>query len=683
MAGEEANDTRPGDSLQQKDGDAKSAEVSTSGSAGLRVNDSLSQGKVLFKPSRGNQVTWYICGPTVYDATHIGHARTYLSFDIIRRILEDYFGYEVFYVMNVTDVDDKIIKRARTNHLLAEYRRSATDAQQQVQQEELKLQQLQTSEAGLSDAATWLQEGPPEEAVRRILQKGGDALAAALDESHGHTVTDHAIFREHGRKYEKEYFDNMARLGVKPPHVVTRVTEYVPAIVAYVEKIVERGFAYALPPVGDGPAEERNSSVYFDTTAFQKAGHAYGKLCPHKVGSAALAAESEANFSNKEKRHPNDFALWKGRPGWHIECSAMASEIIGDIVDIHSGGVYLNYTARQIRLLFLLQAWDKRSEQPMEFGEKAMGNAISTDKLLKNFAQNVQVALREAGDEGEERWDEAEKRLHARLADAQLKVRERLEDNFDTRGAMDALCDLITAVQKRRPRALLLRACSSFITKILSVFGVEEESGAGGGGGASKEDVVAPVLDAFRDFRDEVRRSARQGGADLKATLTLALALTRRDETMLALSRRNVGCLYESHSVDGALPCAQETLLALTDRVRDDTMVELGVRFEDRPDGAPCVQVKELEKWEVAAVPPSEAMKQTKKYGAYDEQGVPSSDAEGKPLSGKAQKGAKKEFDKQAEAHKKYLEKVQEEPAFLESLRAEISALSDQLTSPR
>lgn len=77
--------------------------------------------KEVFVPQAGRRVTWYNCGPTVYDASHMGHARTYLSFDILRRVIQNYFGYDIFYVMNITDIDDKIIKRARQNHLYQQY----------------------------------------------------------------------------------------------------------------------------------------------------------------------------------------------------------------------------------------------------------------------------------------------------------------------------------------------------------------------------------------------------------------------------------------------------------------------------------------------------------------------------------------------------------------------------------
>ena len=146
---------------------------------------------------------------------------------------------------------------------------------------------------------------------------------------------------------QAEFMEDMDALGVRPADVMTRVSEYIPEIVAYIEKIVANGLAY-----------ESKGSVYFDTQAFRAKGHVYGKLSPWAVGSAALAAEGESDFETKEKRSSQDFALWKaakpgepfwdspwgrGRPGWHIECSAMASSILGHKIDVHSGGQDLRF----------------------------------------------------------------------------------------------------------------------------------------------------------------------------------------------------------------------------------------------------------------------------------------------------------------------------------------------------
>lgn len=98
----------------------------------LRLFNSLTRQKELFVPLNGNNVQWYSCGPTVYDASHMGHARSYISFDILRRVLTDYFGYNVLYVMNITDIDDKIIRRARQQHLYAGY--ADADAERTLEQ---------------------------------------------------------------------------------------------------------------------------------------------------------------------------------------------------------------------------------------------------------------------------------------------------------------------------------------------------------------------------------------------------------------------------------------------------------------------------------------------------------------------------------------------------------------------
>jgi len=219
-----------------------------------------------------------MCGPTVYDHSHMGHAKTYVCSDILRRILTDYFGYNVKLCMNITDIDDKIIMRAN----------------------ERKLE-----------------------------------------------------FSEFSRSQETEFLNDCEALNIRLPSVITRVSEYVPEIVDYIKKIIDNGYAY-----------ESNGSVYFDVLKFDAAeNHKYAKLEPTNFGNLELLKEGEGALTGEgavsEKKNEQDFALWKkskegepfwdspwgtGRPGWHIECSAMASSIFKEHpIDIHSGGIDLKF----------------------------------------------------------------------------------------------------------------------------------------------------------------------------------------------------------------------------------------------------------------------------------------------------------------------------------------------------
>ena len=229
----------------------------------LVVMNSLTRTKTRFIPKDPNKVLWYQCGPTVYSDSHIGHARTYVSLDIIKRITKDYLNYNVVLVQNVTDIDDKIIIRSNEQKI---------------------------------------------------------------------------PFDELARKYEDEYNDDMLKLGVPPPDIVTRVSEFIPDIVKYIQVLVDKGIAYAA-----------GGSVYFSTKDFEAQGHTYGKLMPESIGNVQLIAEGEgALVENSDKKATGDFVLWKktkihadgmfepswespwgpGRPGWHIECSVMANSDI-------------------------------------------------------------------------------------------------------------------------------------------------------------------------------------------------------------------------------------------------------------------------------------------------------------------------------------------------------------------
>lgn len=760
--------------------------VQEAAGSGLCIYNSLIDEKVPFIPAAGpssKQITWYTCGPTVYDAAHMGHARNYVTFDIVRRVLEDYFGYNCLFVMNVTDVDDKIILRARRNYLLQQYRNEPKDgaavyayalaavesalAKQNSKVEEAKAMQLAGAQADdkkdsrcQADLATALKNeehkagrvqavltdlkaiSAASATMDQVLSVAGDFVSDVLDKEKGAGVTDASIYRAHAARYEREFMEDMTALRCRPPSVLTRVSEYIPEIIQYVQRIVDNGMAY-----------EANGSVYFDTAKFRSCGHTYGKLKPWAVGSALLAAEGESNFETSEKRSPMDFALWKaskpgepfwespwgnGRPGWHIECSAMASSVLGQRMDIHSGGEdlrfphhdnelaqaeahyhhegcqqWVNYflhsghleieglkmskslknfitirdalqsfSARQLRLMFVMQPWNK----PMVYGEQARGEMRAREAQLKNFFQNVEVAVRAAGDPitTSSKWEAPELTLAAALQTAQKSVDSCLLDNINTSGALDALGELIKATNiylakqqtdGRSCQSLLLTQITSYVTRILSVFGVVEPvadkpglgEATGAGAGDSK---TAPILDAFAAFRDEVR----------------ALGKARAEP---------------------------KEVLSVCDRVRDETLVDLGVRLEDRPDGKavwklddPAVlrseqaerarlvaeaaakklreqidrKGKELDKLVGLAALPSIEVALSDKYSKWDEvTGEPTHNKDGQELDAKAKDKAKKEVEKAKKAREPLVKKLAEDPQYLNTLSKEIEALRTQL----
>ena len=228
----------------------------------IRLHDTLAHEKVELVPRDPQRVSIYVCGPTVYEVPHVGHGRAALVFDIIRRYLE-WRGFDVDFVSNVTDVEDKIIARAA------------------------------------EEAST-----EPEVAQR----------------------------------YEAAYWAEMGRLGVRRPDSLPRATGYIDRMVKLIGELVDAGRAYVVEGQG----------VYFDVTSFPE----YGELAHRRLDDLLQSAGARVDVDER-KRNPVDFALWKtakpgepawdspwgkGRPGWHIECSAMSLDLLGEGFDIHGGG---------------------------------------------------------------------------------------------------------------------------------------------------------------------------------------------------------------------------------------------------------------------------------------------------------------------------------------------------------
>ncbi|CAG2060463.1 unnamed protein product [Timema podura] len=254
----------------------------------LKLYNSLTRQKEEFVPQDGNRVTWYSCGPTVYDSSHMGHARSYISFDILRRVLSDYFGYDVLYVMNITDIDDKIIKRARQNHLYEKYvqenyslQKNLSDAKEVLDlfmgtvkttidldkkcMIEKLLARMTSAVEKLEAAVKSNDDAKTKEAQKILLTESRDPLSEWLDQEKGDSITDNSIFAELPRYWEAKFHKDMDALNVLRPNVLTRVSEYIPEIITYIEKIIVQGLAY-----------ESNGSVYFDVNEFDsREGHHY------------------------------------------------------------------------------------------------------------------------------------------------------------------------------------------------------------------------------------------------------------------------------------------------------------------------------------------------------------------------------------------------------------------------
>ena len=229
----------------------------------MKIFNTLSGQKEEFKPIETNTVRMYICGMTVYDDTHIGHARTFLSFDLIVRYLRS-IDYEVSYVRNITDVDDKILSRAK---------------------------QLNLSPSELT------------------------------------------------QKYIDSMHEDFESLGMIKPDLEPRATDNISSIISLIETLIKKGHAY-----------ESESDVYFSVESFDS----YGKLSGRNLDDMLSGARVDIDL---DKKNPSDFVLWKkdteglkwdspwgpGRPGWHIECSAMSMDALGETFDIHGGGSDLKF----------------------------------------------------------------------------------------------------------------------------------------------------------------------------------------------------------------------------------------------------------------------------------------------------------------------------------------------------
>ncbi|PDM26694.1 cysteine--tRNA ligase [Candidatus Bathyarchaeota archaeon B24-2] len=377
----------------------------------MMVYNTLTKRKEPFHPLRPGEVRIYVCGPTVYDYIHIGNARSFVAFDVVRRYLE-YKGFKVKFVSNITDVDDKTIRRAKELNIT--------------------LQQL-------------------------------------------------------GELYTEAYFEDLKALRVKKADVNPRATQHIGEMIALIEKLIEKGYAYVV-----------EGNVYYDVTKFPE----YGKLSGVKVESLIKGARVEVD---PNKRNPADFALWKsrkpgepfwyspwgpGRPGWHIECSVMSSIYLGETFDIHAGGKDLIFphheneiaqseaaSGKPLARYWLHNEWLTINGEKMS---KSLGNFITVrDAVSKYGAQTLRMFLisahyRSPIDFNERTIEQArrnlekirssiqafrrlreletqvegEKELLAHVEDLRRRFEEAMDDDFNTPKALAAIFDFISELNE-------------------------------------------------------------------------------------------------------------------------------------------------------------------------------------------------------------------------------------------
>jgi len=287
----------------------------------LKLYNTLTRKKEVFKPLKNKKVNMFVCGPTVYNYAHIGHAKTYLQFDLLAKYLR-WKGFDVFYLQNITDIDDKIINKAKES---------------------------------------------------------------------GETPKNIAL------KFEKEYLEDIKRLEINSINKFSRATDYIPQIVSQVKRLIEKNYAYK---ISDG--------YYFDISKFKE----YGKLAKRTT------QETEDSISrideNKEKRNKGDFCLWKfkkekepfweveindGRPGWHIEDTAITESFFGHQYDLHGGAIDLIFPHHEAEIAQmeslsnkpLVKYWVHTSFLNInkEKMSKSLGNFITIKELLKKYSPKL------------------------------------------------------------------------------------------------------------------------------------------------------------------------------------------------------------------------------------------------------------------------------------------------------
>ena len=448
----------------------------------LQLHNTLSNSKVPFTPIEAGKISLYVCGMTVYDYCHIGHARVMVSFDVITRYLR-HAGYQVEYVRNITDVDDKIIKRAAENG----------------------------------------------ESCEHLTQRFIDAM----------------------------HEDELA-LNVLPPDQEPRATGHIPAILDMVQTLIDKHYAYAAS----------NGDVYYRVEKFD----GYGKLTNRKLEDMRAGARVDIN---DVKENPFDFVLWKaakagevswaspwgeGRPGWHIECSAMTKCCLGNHFDIHGGGPDLPFPHHENEIAqseaangetfvnYWLHAGAVRVNK--EKMSKSLGNFFTIREVLAKFPAEIVRYLLTAShyrsqiDYAEDALVEAQRaldRLYTAMDQLELqyvslegpyldRFNSAMDDDFNTREAISVLFEMAREVNRLKrdtdPQAAVLASQMRGLGNILGLLELDPQAylkGEAGEGDLADANVDALVvqrqqakLDRNFALSDQIRDQLKVAGIVLE-----------------------------------------------------------------------------------------------------------------------------------------------------------------------
>ena len=403
----------------------------------INIYNSLTRKKEEFVPLNPQEIKIYACGPTVYDAPHIGHARSAYIFDVIRRYLT-YKGFKVKFVRNVTDVDDKIINKAK--------------------------------------------EEFPGEGLNSSFKKVAD-------------------------KYLAAYHEALKSLGIGESGILEpKASEYIPKMIKFIQGLIDKGAAYA-----------SGGDVYFDITKAKN----YGKLSNQSLDKMESGAKV---IGSENKRNPLDFALWKaakenepswispwgkGRPGWHIECSVMSSDILGSEFDIHGGGIDLIFPHHENEIAQSEAAGEKFAKYWIHHGlltingqkmAKSLGNFVTVESFLSKYKNADLLKLlflsthySHPVDYTEDKIQEAKQALErisilwgkigatgkkftgkipSQLVDIKNKFIAAMDDDFNTSQGLAAIFELVSITNKNLDNQDFVSAARDMLLELRELFGL-------------------------------------------------------------------------------------------------------------------------------------------------------------------------------------------------------------------